>query len=256
MRKTKIGMSQSARGHFTLIELLVVIAIIAILAGMLLPALNKARKSALGVMCISNLKSVSLGTGMYADDNQDYLPCSQTPDYNYIDRTPQGLINKYVNNTKVFTECRFRTRPLPNLHSEQNYWYFKYFSYGGNLSIIYTDGVTADILNKYTTPPPDLKDRKSFRRREIYLPAKKIMFGDSRCGGGYADAPGKTYDYGHRIINGFSSSSAVDYRHSNKAHILTVDGHFTTMKYELGRDPNYYYYNFLPGKYSTQPKDI
>ena len=256
MKNLKTHLLKPVVFRFTLIELLVVIAIIAILAGMLLPALNAAKKSALGAMCISNFKSVSLGINMYSDDNTEYLPCSQTNDYNKIDLLVHGLINKYVNNTKVFTECRYRTRPLPNLHVEKNYWYYKYLSCGGNLSIIYTDSVRSEILDAYLNPPAAVASRKSFRRRDIYKPAQKIMFGDSRCGGGYEDSPGKTFDYGNRILNGFSSSSAVDYRHSKKAHILAVDGHFTTMKYELGKDPNYYYYNFRPGKDSQEPKDL
>ena len=90
--------------NFTLIELLVVIAIIAILASMLLPALNQARQTAYGAKCQSNLKQFGTAFALYTQGNDGFYPMAIFPDY-AVRNSWLGKLSEYFGNSGAIVEC-------------------------------------------------------------------------------------------------------------------------------------------------------
>ncbi|MBM3882607.1 MAG: type II secretion system protein [Verrucomicrobia bacterium] len=129
--RTSISSAQprGGRGGFTLIELLVVIAIIAILAGMLLPALGRAKAKGQGIACMNNTKHLMLAWRMYVDDNQEKLPFAYAAEGNPSDPNwPYAWVHGILDFNNANTENWNWTNTLAK---------GAIFSYTGNSPAIY-----------------------------------------------------------------------------------------------------------------------
>ncbi len=171
--------SGSRRG-FTLIELLVVIAVIAVLMGILMPALSRAREQGKRAACLSNCKQLTLAWTLYADDNDDKLVNGDTGEYSiHNNETPWVLRDWESAMTRLTKENAIRQGAL--------------FPYTGTLKIYKCQTVGHDvgqrtasaILRTYSISEamnckdwPAMQAEIIKRRAKIDEPAFRIVFVD------------------------------------------------------------------------------
>ena len=228
-------------GRFTLIELLVVIAIIAILAAMLMPALQKARDTAKTSQCISNIGTISKTTMFYQDSFEDYFPWgaydgSVTYYWNRYDSNSTSEnrfkaplrdfwptdapyarfacyekanarrdTSRYVCPATTFENMNFESQDLiaPNLPHKLN-------------SLFYTYAVNMNLINTY--------NKKPVRMTIVKRPARLLTYADSSGTGLTA--------YHTRLHSAVSTTNqALSARHNQQASIAYADGHVSLVHY-------------------------
>lgn len=210
------------KARFTLIELLVVIAIIAILAAMLLPALNRARESARQSTCTNNLKQIGLALFMYSDTFDQDVPHSRTKSWVVGSSAANGMRYSWLNELSPFTGGPESKDFVLDGVRMPKVWFCPsnieqiLDSPGYDLTNYTFNGFCGDLISY----PGD----NNFRPRKMgkcKSPSRTVLISDGYALKHNASAGGPRFSV-------FSASNAMNYFpliHRSKDNKLFVDGH-------------------------------
>jgi prepilin-type N-terminal cleavage/methylation domain-containing protein/prepilin-type processing-associated H-X9-DG protein len=230
---------------FTLIELLVVIAIIAILAGMLLPSLAKAKRQGAQAVCINNLKQLGYGMIMYLDSNEDTFPGTAS-------RNTYGfqLTDWIYWRTNIQQFPPVEQSPVAmHIGSVQSNLFRCPLDKNDTARIAMTDG-HGPYLYSYSLNSYDVENNRNrgmasimragawfpFKMAHVQRPTAKIMFAEENATQRPDDSPRPNTS---GIINDGRWVPTGDYitvRHNGRGDVTFADGHVSSVTWQFGLD--------------------